>query len=322
MRKETLNDFDDNDIELFDGEDYQLDGVDSNYNPINIVRGYDDFNDAVIDIDFSDFTGDSFKKSFKKATNRISSKRGVKKVKTLIPRKPLSKQFGVSKTAKIFGKKKQLGKVIVPDDRDVIVEGVSKFILSKKPQDDAYRNIGYWKGKKLQELVFVFNNDSALDFNLSLFNPSMPLDYLFATSQNLNDKIQVAGNSGVSYSDVLFNLLANPIIVRSVSVVISGAQATAQQSVALQIQDKFVNGVNDIMPINLSLQIDTMQVDGNMISFAINDVLNRPFIPDGMDVINYNILAGNTVTMCFYHEQKSLKKLFYEEARQKRPSRM
>ena len=59
-----------------------------------------------------------------------------------------------------------------------------------------------------------------------------------------------------------------------------------------------------------------------MISFAINDVLNRPFIPDGMDVINYNILAGNTVTMCFYHEQKSLKKLFYEEARQKRPSRM
>ena len=36
MRRETLNDFDDNDIELFDGEDFQLDGVDGNYNPIKI----------------------------------------------------------------------------------------------------------------------------------------------------------------------------------------------------------------------------------------------------------------------------------------------
>jgi hypothetical protein len=321
MRNETLNDFDDNDIELFDGEDYQYNGVDGDYNPIKVVRGIDDFSDAVIDIDFSDLTGDSFKKSFKKATNKISQRKGVRKAKSLVPRKPLSKKFGVGNKAKLLGNKKQLGKIIVPDDRDVIVEGVSKFILSDKATDNAYRNIGYHKGKKLQELVFIFNNDSALDFNLSLFNPSMPLDYLYSTSQNLNDKIQVAGQSGVSYSDVLFNILANPVLIRSATIVISGPQAIAQQSVALQVQDKYINGVNDIKPINLSLQIDTMQVDGNMISFNINDVLNRPFIPDGMDVINYTILAGNTVTICFYHEQKSIKKLFYGEAREKRSKR-
>jgi hypothetical protein len=321
MRNEPLNDFDDNDIELFDGEDYQYDGVGEGYDNIKIVRGLDDFDDAVIDIDFSDLTGDSFKKSFKKATNKINQRKGVRKVKTLIPKKPLSKKFGVAKSAKIFGKKKQLGKIIVPDDRDVIVEGVSKFILSDKSTDNAYRNIGYHNGQKLQELVFIFNNDSALDFNLSLFNPSMPLDYLYATSQNLNDKIQVAGISGVSYSDVLFNILANPVLVRSATIVISGPQATAQQSVALQVQDKYINGVVDIVPVNLALQVDLMQVDGNQISFYISDVLNRPFMPDGMDVINYTILAGNTVTICFYHEQKSIKKLFYEEARKKKPSR-
>jgi hypothetical protein len=43
--------------------------------------------------------------------------------------------------------------------------------------------------------------------------------------------------------------------------------------------------------------------------------LNRPFIPDGMDVINYTVLKGNTVTMAFFYEQISLKKVFYEEAR-------
>jgi hypothetical protein len=34
-----------------------------------------------------------------------------------------------------------------------------------------------------------------------------------------------------------------------------------------------------------------------------------------MSVINYNVLAGNTVTMAFFYEQKSIKKLFFEEAR-------
>ena len=321
MIKDPINDFDDDDIELFGGNDTEYSNID-NQTTIEVDGDFDDFDGAVIDIDFSDLTGNSFRKSFKRATTKINQKRGVKKRKTLLPKKPLSRQFGVSKNATIVGRKKQLGKVIVPDDRSVIVQGVSKFILSDKKEDNSYRNIGYWNGKKLQELVFIFNNDSALDFDLSLFNPSMPLDYLYATSQNINDKIQVAGNSGVSYSDVLFNILANPILIRSATIVISGAQPISQQAVALRVQDKYINGVTEIVPINLALKIDTMQVDANTISFNINDVLNRPLIPDGMDVINYKILAGNTVTMCFYHEQKSIKKLFFDEARKKKPSRM
>ena len=58
-----------------------------------------------------------------------------------------------------------------------------------------------------------------------------------------------------------------------------------------------------------------MQVEGNNISFFFEDILNRCYIPDGMEVINYTVLAGNTVTICFWYEQKSIKKLFFEEAR-------
>jgi hypothetical protein len=47
--------------------------------------------------------------------------------------------------------------------------------------------------------------------------------------------------------------------------------------------------------------------------------LGRPFIPDGMDVIEYKILAGNSVTMCFFYKQVSLKKVFIEEARTSKP---
>jgi hypothetical protein len=57
-----------------------------------------------------------------------------------------------------------------------------------------------------------------------------------------------------------------------------------------------------------------MQVEGNVVSFDMQGVLNRPYIPDGMDVINYTILAGNTLVMAFYYEQKKIKKLFFPEA--------
>jgi hypothetical protein len=321
MVKDTINNFDDDDIELFGGNDAEYSNIDSTQS-VEIGDDFSEFDDAVIDIDFSDLTGSSFKNTLSRARNKIKQRKGVKRTKSFIPRKPLSRQFGVSKNATIVGRKKQLGKVIVPDDRQVIVEGVSKFILSNKKEDNSYRNIGYYKGKKLQELVFVFNNDSALDFNISLFNPSMPLDYLYATSQNINDKVQVAGNSGVSYTDVLFNILANPILIRSATFVISGAQDTAQKNIPLRVQDKYINGVTEIAPVGLSLSLDVMQVFNNSISFHVSDVLNRPLIPDGMDVIDYTILAGNTVTMCFYHEQKAIKKLFFPDARIHKPKRM
>ena len=160
------------------------------------------------------------------------------------------------------------------------------------------------------------NNDSAIDFSFSLFNPSMPLDYLYSTSLNLNNKIEVAG--GVEYTDVLFNLLANPMIVRQAQIVTSGARLVEQQGIAMKFQDKCINGTVEVLPLNLSLKIDTMQVFSNTVSFDLHASLNRPYIPDGMHVINYTVLAGNTVTMCFYYEQMSLAKLFYKEARIKK----
>jgi hypothetical protein len=206
-------------------------------------------------------------------------------------------------------------RVIVPAN-SVIVEGVSDFILDQSKEADSIRNIGYWKGKKLEKLILVLNNDSAIDFSFSLFNPSMPLDYLYSTSLNLNNKIEVAG--GVEYTDVLFNLLANPMIVRQAQIVTSGARLVEQQGIAMKFQDKCVNGTVEVLPLNLSLKIDTMQVFSNTVSFDLHASLNRPYIPDGMHVINYTVLAGNTVTMCFYYEQMSLAKLFYKEARIKK----
>jgi hypothetical protein len=157
----------------------------------------------------------------------------------------LTKEFGVKKKATIIGSgQRKMGKVIVPNNRKVIVEGVSSFMLSDSKDNDTLRNIGYYKGKKQQQLVLIFNNDTPNDFNLELFNPSMPLDYLFSTSSNLNSQIQVAGGN-VEYSDVLFNILANPLMITSATFTISGTQATPQKAVALQINDKFVNGAYD-----------------------------------------------------------------------------
>jgi hypothetical protein len=46
--------------------------------------------------------------------------------------------------------------------------------------------------------------------------------------------------------------------------------------------------------------------------------LGRAFIPDGMDVISYKVLAGNIVTFGFYYKQVSLKRFFFQEARDKK----
>jgi hypothetical protein len=277
---------------------------------------YEFLDDSFNDIDFSSFKGNTkqnLHKINKTVSNRKPTKRYIKK-RNVKPQ-PLTKEFGVKKKATIIGSgQRKMGKVIVPNNRKIIVEGVSSFMLSDSKDNDTLRNIGYYKGKKQQQLVLIFNNDTPNDFNLELFNPSMPLDYLFSTSSNLNSQIEVAGGK-VEYSDVLFNILANPVMITSATFTISGTQVTPQKAVALQINDKFVNGVTKIEPINLALQIDNMQVEGNNISFAFYDVLNKPLIPDGMTVVNYNILAGNTVTMAFFYEQKSIKKLFFEEAR-------
>jgi hypothetical protein len=213
------------------------------------------------------------------------------------------------------GKQKKIAKVIVPNDQKVIIQGASKFILSQKPKDEGIKNIQWYRGEKLQPLVLIINNDTPVDFNFELFNPSMPLDYLYSTSQNLNDRITVAGGI-VSYTDVLYNLLANPALIINAQLATAGSQVANQNNQSMFWKNKTIEGVQAIIPVNLDLQIDNMQVLNDIIYFNIQEAINRPFVPDGMDVIQYKVLAGMTVTMCFWYKQVSLKKFFYKEARE------
>lgn len=294
-------------------------GIDENDN--DDIQEFDDddsdFDNSVMDMDFSEIRGD-FKKTLSKVNRKLNQKSSQAKTQRFISKgksKPLSKEIPVNRSAKIHGsKQKKISRVIVPNDQRVIVEGVNKFILSKDPKDDAIKNIGYHNGKKLNELVLIFNNNSGVDFDLEVFNPSQPLDYLYATSLNLNDKVQVAGGA-VSYSDVLFNLLANPALIYNAKFVFAGPSMVQQISEPLIFKNKSIAGVEKVAPLNLSLQVDNMQVANDIVFFDVCANLNRPFIPDGMDVIKYNIKAGNSVTMAFFYKQISLKKVFFEEAR-------
>lgn len=287
---------------------------------IDSEEPFNDFDDSILDIDFSEIQGNDFKKSFSRVNQKISKKQTVKSNKRPIAKSKVSvkrtiRDIPVKKNATIYGsQQRKIGKVIVPKDRPVIVEGISKFILSQNKKDTALKQVGYYKGKKLKELVLTFNNQSALDFDLEIFNPSMPLDYLYSTSQNLNNKIQVAGGA-VQYTDVLFNLLANPTLIPNCKFVFAGPQVTKQISIPLEMKNKEITGTEKIEPLNLALKIDNMQVAQDIVFFDMMQSLNRPFIPDGMDVIKYKVLAGMTVTMAFFYEQVSLKKVFYEEAR-------
>jgi hypothetical protein len=242
--------------------------------------------------------------------------RDVKKsIQRPLNKKKLVKEIDVTTSARILGSnQRKIAKVIVPRDKKVIVEGVSKFILSKSQEDDAAKKIGYYKGKKLKELILIINNNTPNDFEFELFNPSMPLDYLYNTSQNLNDRISVA-NSPISYSDVLFNILGNPTHIVNAVFIFGGLTPALQTAQSLKFTNKEITGTQKIEPTNISLQVDTMQVFANTVNFEIEKTINRPFIPDGMDIIKYKLLAGNNVTMAFFYRQKSLKKFFIKEAR-------
>lgn len=278
----------------------------------------------------------TFKNLFKKASNKVSQIGKKKEVQNSVQQQlqaevqesqesnqPYAKGFAVNEneTATIWGPKdKQIQNVFVPRDRHLTVQGVNKFILGNCPEYDFVKNISYYKCEKLEEMVFIFNNNSAIDFNLELFNTSMPLDYLYSTSLNLNDKVTVAGGA-VSYSDVLFNLLANPAMIVNAKFTFSAPDSKVanlldeQINIPLIFKNKRVTGEEKIAPLNIALQYDTMQYAKDIVFFNIMEMLNRPFIPDGMDVIQYKVLAGFTVTMAFFFKQHSLKKFFFEEAK-------
>jgi hypothetical protein len=272
----------------------------------------DDF-DIIEDIDFSEFKGKNFKSSLKKV-NREYAKKKSKKPSQIAP--DLSKEFHVKKRATLYAKGKRSDseitkRIIVPSTQKVIIQGVDKFIMG----DDkcGVKDIGYYNCKKLKELIFTINNNSGVDFNFELFNPSMPLDYLFSTSGNLNNRIQVAGGI-VSYTDVLFNLLANPMHIVNAKFTFAGATYQQQKNQPLVFKNKSATGEQKVEPFQLQLQVDNMQVADDIVFFDLA-TLNRPFIPNGMDIIEYKVLAGNTVTFAFYYRQRDIRKLFFDEAR-------
>jgi len=284
------------------------------------------FDDSVEDIDFSEIEGKNFKKAFSKVNKRIAKKSAQRGIVAKAIGKPrvssMQKKTEIpvrkNQRAIIRGeKKKKITKVLVPRDRKVIVEGISKFILADDKASNTLRQIGYYKGEKLKELVLIFNNNSALPFTIEIFNPSSPLDYLYSTSQNLNNKIQVAGGV-VQYSDVLFNILANPTMIPNCKFTFAGPLLNQQISQVLEFKNKNIEGTEKIHPLNIALQIDTMQFANDIVFFDMQEQLNRPFIPNGMDVIQYTVLPGMTVNMAFFYKQVDLKKVFYPEARESR----
>ena len=240
--------------------------------------------------------------------------------------RPASKRVDipVKKSAIIQSKfgKKTTERILIPQDRKVIVEGVDKFILSNTKESEAIKNIGYYKGEKLKELVLIINNNTPNDFDFELFNPSMPLDFLFSTSNNLNNRISVAGDNKVSYSDVLFNMLANPTLLPNAKFVsenpVNQNQALLQFNQPLIFKNKNIAGFEKVHPIQNSLNTDIDQRQNNILYWDIMGTLGRAFIPDGMDVISYKVLAGNIVTFGFYYKQVSLKRFFFQEARDKK----
>jgi hypothetical protein len=283
----------------------------------------------IYDIDFSEFKGKDFKSSLNKINRTVTKKkalsrsknRNTKKVKA--PKMPLSQDVGVKRKAILYGKQlsgggeaKTTKRIIVPSTQKVIIQGVDKFILGKDESCSSAKKIGYYKCKPLKELVFIMNNNSAIDFNVQLFNPSEPLDYLYSTSGNINNKITVAGGI-VSYTDVLFNILANPthIVNAKFTFANSGSALQNQLNQPLIFTNKTIEGIQKVEPMNIQLQVDNMQVLNEIVFFDIYGNLARPFIPNGMDIIQYKVLAGSTVTFAFYYEQKDLRKFFYEEAR-------
>lgn len=306
-----------NDFDFYDEGYYDSDDHKQFEKPKEEQFDYEFEDESLSDIDFSEFNGDftsslnGISKKLKKATPKVKVKRKLRPLskgpKRLIP---------IHKSSILKGKtKRTTERILVPRDRKVIIQGVDKFMLSKSKDACSYKNIGYYKGKKLRQLIFTFNNSGSNDFTVELFNPSAMLDWLFSTGQNLNNRITIAGGAAASYSDIMYNLLANPALMPSARVFMSGPQVVDQRNQGLAFKNKNIEGKMFVNPLNVAQQLDAYQFQSSTVSFDIGCELDRPFIPDGMDVIEYTVLAGMTVTMVFYYKQFSLKRFAFKEAR-------
>ena len=59
--------------------------------------------------------------------------------------------------------------------------------------------------------------------------------------------------------------------------------------------------------------LDAYQEQNDIVSFEIMKDLNRPFVVDGMDVLQYTVLANSKVVLNFYYKQVRLKELVFPE---------
>jgi hypothetical protein len=287
--------------------------------------GLDDYSDFendeldIEDIDFSNVNGRTKKDRLKKVSSKIRTAKVVPKKKRLAPNKSKSQKI-IAKAGDEYIFKSSKGKQVtseikLPDNREILIKGVDEFILSKGNND--IKNIGYWQGEKLKELVLIINNDSPNDLTVDFFNPSTPLDYLYSTTDNLNNRIQVAGDNKVSYSDLLFNILANPTILPNAKFTCSGPLVSQQFNQSLTFINKNIAGHEKIDPINNDLNFDILQPQKQIVYWDIYKTLGRLYCPDGMDIMKYTVLKGMTVVFGFYYKQIQLKKVLIPELRNK-----
>jgi len=263
-------------------------------------------------------------KAEKQTSKRVSQKRKAVRPKQTRKRPSRRKQpskqvkgVGVKESVKLKGRRgKKISKIEIPRDKKVIVKGVNEFILSDDQDSNFIKNIRKYKGEKLKDLIFTFNNsDSAVDFDFELFNPSMPLDYLQSTGVNINDKSSVNGSKNTKYTEILYNILANPTMLVNAQFVFNGASLTDQINNNVRYNNKSLEAIGSLTPMQVALQIDRYQFQNNVVYFNIAEQINRPFCPDGMDVMVYKILDGMTVTFAFYYKQVSTKKVYFPAAR-------
>jgi hypothetical protein len=298
--REDIDDWDSGDFEEL-SENHDLDFDDAEDSEDNI---------EIEDIDFSNIQGRNLQERFKKITRKASVARIVpKKKEKIVAKRNVHYKFSKQKG------KKNITQVKLPNNKEILIKGVDEFILSQDDASTAIKNIGYYKGKKLKELMLIINNTTPNDIEFELFNPSMPLDYMYATSGNLNDEIKVAGDNKVSYSDLLFNILANPTMIPNAKFVASGAQQAQQINQPLTFINKNIEGKEMIHPLQNSLNIDIDQQQNEILYWDIEKTLGRVFVPDGMDILKYKVLSGMTVIFGFYFKQIQLKKVFYPETR-------
>jgi hypothetical protein len=111
--------------------------------------------------------------------------------------------------------------------------------------------------------------------------------------------------------------LANPILIANAKFIATGVQANAQFSQPIIFKNKNIEGKQKIFPIQNSLNIDIDQTQNQIVYWDIEKSLDRIFSPNGMDVMEYTVLAGNFVVFGFYYKQLTLNKVYLPQLRNK-----